>query len=62
MNIFKKIALINKLFKIIEIVKDFTGHAEIKEGKHLINEGLEHIARVVPDSKELADDIKKVLK
>lgn len=61
MNIFKKIALANKLLKVIELIKDFSGMSDIKEGKHLINEGLEKIAKVVPDVKELADNIKKVL-
>ena len=59
MNIFKKIALINKLFKIIEIVKEFPGHAEIKEGKRLINEGVAQIAKVVPEILELVEKIKE---
>lgn len=61
MNIFKKIALANKLLKVIELIKDFSGLSDIKEGKRLINEGIEHIAKVVPDVKELADNIKKVI-
>ena len=59
MNIFQKIALINKIFKVIEIIKDFSGLSDIKEGKRLINEGVERISKVVPDIKECAEKIKE---
>ena len=59
MNIFQKIALINKIFKVIDIIKDFSGLSDIKEGKRLINEGIERIAKVVPDIKECAEKIKE---
>lgn len=59
MNIFQKIILANKFFKIYEEIKDFEGIKEVKEGIDLIKQGVEKIALVVPGLKGFVEKLKE---
>lgn len=59
MNIFQKIILANKFFKIYEEIKDFEGIKEVKEGIDLIKQGVEKIALVVPELKRFVEKLKE---
>lgn len=56
MNIFQKISCANKLFKVIELVKELR-FKEIKEGVDLIIEGINKIAEFVPELKDVFNKI-----
>ena len=62
MNIFQKIAWVNKLFKCIEIIKDFSSAPDVKKGIKMIKDGIALISKVVPETQDRYNEIEKVLK
>ena len=59
MNIFQKIILANKFFKIYEEIKDFEGTKEVKEGIELCKQGAEKISVAVPGIKDFIANLGK---